>query len=149
MGNSVEGRFPFLDYRLVDFANKLPAEYKLSGLDEKHILKKAFSYLVPDSILNRPKQPYRSPDAMSFFGNHKFDWIDEITDGNVLKDAGIFNPSAVEKLVSKCRKKEGKNMSNSDNMMITAVLSTMLLYKNHIQNPQPFQQPARACYGDY
>lgn len=40
MANSIEGRFPFLDYNLVDFANRLPSEFKLNGLREKHILKK-------------------------------------------------------------------------------------------------------------
>ena len=137
MGNSIEGRFPFLDYRLVDFSNRLPAEYKLKDLKEKYILKEAFKDLIPESILNRPKQPYRAPDAMSFFGNYKLGWIDEITDEKILGEAGIFNPSAVEKLISKCKKREGKNMSNSDNMMITAVLSTMLIYKKMIKELQP------------
>ena len=141
MGNSVEGRFPFLDYRLVDFANNLPAEYKLSGLTEKYILKEAFKDLIPDSILNRPKQPYRAPDAISFYGGHKLDWLEEITDNCTIENAGVFNPAAVEKLISKCKKKKGMNMSNSDNMMITAVLSTLLCHKHMIHEKQPVKEP--------
>ena len=38
-----------------------------SGLDEKYLLKRAFADLVPDEIIHRPKQPYRAPDAASFF----------------------------------------------------------------------------------
>ena len=136
MGNSVEGRFPFLDYRLVDFANRLPAEYKLKDLTEKYILKEAFKDTVPESILNRPKQPYRAPDALSFFGKQEPEWIKDITDPDFIREAGIFNSNAVEKLVQKCRKREGRGMSNSDNMMITAVLSTMLTFKEIIKKNQ-------------
>ena len=104
MGNSVEGRFPFLDYRLVNFANNIPEEYKLMDLNEKYILKKAFKEMVPESILNRPKQPYRAPDALSFFGGHRLDWIDEITCRDFVERAGIFNPVSVEKAVKKMYK---------------------------------------------
>ena len=41
MANAVEGRFPFLDHRLVEFAARIPTGMKLRGLDEKHILKRA------------------------------------------------------------------------------------------------------------
>ena len=41
MGNSVEGRFPFLDAEVMELANGLPAAYKLKVLDEKHVLKRA------------------------------------------------------------------------------------------------------------
>ena len=67
MANSVEGRFPFLDREVVEFANPLPARHKLFGLDEKYLLKRAFADLVPEEIRRRPKQPYRAPDAASFF----------------------------------------------------------------------------------
>ena len=40
MGNSVEGRYPFLDYRLIEFSAKLPDSYKLNCLNEKFLLKK-------------------------------------------------------------------------------------------------------------
>lgn len=147
MANSVEGRFPFLDYNLVEFVNDLPAEFKLKGLEEKHILKKAFADLIPESILNRPKQPYRAPDAMSFFSGKKLDWMEEITDSNYIKEAGIFNPAAIEKLITKAVKRKGEKMSNSDNMRIVGFLSTMLSYKyyirgenlNNILPPQPMK----------
>ena len=42
MAHSVEGRFPFLDHRVVEFANSLPPRLKLRGLTEKYILRKAY-----------------------------------------------------------------------------------------------------------
>ena len=49
-------------------ANALPPSYKLRGLDEKHVLKRVATGLVPDEIIRRPKQPYRAPDAACFVG---------------------------------------------------------------------------------
>ena len=79
MANSVEGRFPFLDRDVVELANALPARHKLFGLEEKYLLKRAFADLVPADILHRPKQPYRAPDAASFFATGAPDWVGEVT----------------------------------------------------------------------
>ena len=68
MANAVEGRFPFLDHRVVEMAAKIPPRLKLHGLTEKHILREAARGLVPPTMAKRPKQPYRAPDSASFFG---------------------------------------------------------------------------------
>jgi asparagine synthase (glutamine-hydrolysing) len=54
MAHSVEGRFPFLDHRVVEFAARLPPRLKMKALDEKHLLKRCASGLVPDSVRRRP-----------------------------------------------------------------------------------------------
>ena len=108
MANSVEGRFPFLDRDVVELSNGLPARQKLMGLDEKHILKREFADLLPSSILRRPKQPYRAPDAASFFLDAAPDWVEAATDPASLKAAGIFSPEAVGRLVEKCRRERGE-----------------------------------------
>ena len=61
MANSVEGRFPFLDRDVVDFANALPARHKLFGLEEKYLLKRAFADLVPDDIIHRTEAALPCP----------------------------------------------------------------------------------------
>jgi asparagine synthase (glutamine-hydrolysing) len=133
MGNSVEGRFPFLDPVFMRLAHSLPASHKLLGLDEKHILKKEFADLVPPSILRRPKQPYRAPDAASFFCGSGGEWIEDAASESALKDAGIFDPAAVAGLFAKCRKVSGERMGNTDNQRVLAVLSTQLAHKYFIK----------------
>lgn len=133
MGNSVEGRFPFLDPELMRLAHSLPASHKLLGLDEKHVLKREFSDLVPESILKRPKQPYRSPDAASFFSGSGCGWVDEVASPEALRDAGIFEPEAVAGLFAKCRRVSGERMGNTDNQRVLAVLSTQLAFKQFIK----------------
>ena len=63
MANSVEGRFPFLDVRLVEFCNALDERLKLRGLTEKYLLKRAAQPWLPDIIRQRPKRPYRAPNG--------------------------------------------------------------------------------------
>lgn len=132
MANSVEGRFPFLDREVLEFANLLPARHKLFGLDEKFLLKRAFADLVPEQIRYRPKQPYRAPDAASFFAPGRPEWFDEITSRRSIEDAGVFAPTAVAALFAKCARTGGRKMSNTDNMRVLAVVSTQLTYESFI-----------------
>lgn len=132
MANSVEGRFPFLDADVVDFANALPARHKLFGLEEKYLLKRAFSDLVPEEIVRRPKQPYRAPDAASFFAGSTPDWLVDVTSPAALRAAGVFRPEPATALLAKCARTGGERMSNTDGMRTLAVVSTQLLYSTFL-----------------
>ena len=133
MANSIEGRFPFLDHRVIEFANLLPARYKIMGTNEKYLLKRAMKGLIPESIRKRTKQPYRAPDSQSFFINGKTPaYIVELLSENSLKEAGYFNPLAVAKLMKKC--KAGRAIGFGDNMAFVGILSTMLLHELFINN---------------
>jgi asparagine synthase (glutamine-hydrolysing) len=132
MANSVEGRFPFLDPDLIAFANGLPARHKLMALDEKHVLKREFSDIIPESILRRPKQPYRAPDADCFFTKTGREMLTDALSERNLREAGIFDPDAVAGFMAKCERVGGRKMSNTDNMRIVALVSTMTLYGQYI-----------------
>ena len=95
MANSVGGPLPVPRPDVVEFANRLPARHKLCGLDEKHLLKRAFEDLVPEQIRRRPKQPYRAPDAASFFSGAPPEWLTEVTSPAALAAAGVFDPRPV------------------------------------------------------
>ena len=132
MANSVEGRYPFLDYRIIEFCASLPPDYKMKILNEKVLLKKMMKGKIPDEILNRPKQAYRAPILSSFLGEGAPRYVKEILSAESLKKAGIFNPESVTKLLVKMN--SGKAYSEIDNMAITAVISTQLLHKQFIEN---------------
>lgn len=137
MAHSVEGRFPFLDKNVVALADSLPPAMKLKVLDEKHVLKRAASGVVPESILARKKQPYRAPDALSFVGPGAPDWIGEMMSASAVKAAGVFDPRGVDALWKKCRARVGDGQfSNADNMAVVGVLSTQLVHHQLIRaNP--------------
>ena len=132
MANSIEGRVPFLDHRLIEFANRLPAHYKLRGLTEKYLLKRAMRGEVPESIRTRTKQPYRAPDSASFFeGGKPVEYVGELMGHKRIDDAGLFDPVAVGRLFEKCRK--GRAIGFGDNMAFVGVLSTMLLHDQFVR----------------
>ena len=132
MANSVEGRFPFLDYRLIELANRLPARYKIMGLEEKYLLKHIVKNLIPESIRKRTKQPYRAPDSQAFFTKGKpADYVSYLLGSERIKRSGYFNPQAVRKLMEKCS--AGRAIGFADNMAFVGILSTMLLDELFIQ----------------
>ncbi len=124
MANAVEGRFPFLDHRVVDMAAKLPPSVKLRGLTEKHILREAARGLVPPTMAKRPKQPYRAPDSASFFNQPQPDYVARLLSGPALAASGIFERNAVEKLAAKAL--AGRAGGFRDNVALTGILSTEL-----------------------
>ena len=134
MANSVEGRFPFLDHRLIEFANRLPPQWKIRGLREKHILRCALDGLLPADIIERTKQPYRAPDAQSFFtGTEPLDFVADLMSADRLRAAGYFDAAAVGRLFDKCR--AGRATGFADNQAFVGILSTMLLDETFIRRP--------------
>ncbi|WP_051322968.1 asparagine synthase (glutamine-hydrolyzing) [Luteimonas sp. J29] len=132
MANSIEGRFPFLDHRVIEFANRLPPHWKLRGLTEKHILRRALEPLLPPEIARRTKQPYRAPDASSFFEHGRpADYVAELLSPGRIRDAGLFDPARVGMLLEKCRR--GGATGFGDNQAFVGILSTMLLHDTFIR----------------
>ncbi len=143
MAHAVEGRFPFLDPRVIELGARIPFYWKMLGLKEKHILKKATADLVPEIVARRPKQPYRAPDAASFFpGGRTFRYVAELLAPDRLAAAGLFDPRAVGLLVDKCR--AGKAIGFADNMAMVGILSTMLLDEMVVRGAGPLDGPALA-----
>jgi asparagine synthase (glutamine-hydrolysing) len=136
MAHSVEGRYPFLDHRLVEFAAQLPTQTKMKALNEKYLLKRMAKGLVPENIRKRSKQPYRAPDARSFFDSGtqsaRAAYIDELLSPERIQRDGIFDPAAVGKLVAKA--KRGETVGIKDNMAVVGILSTQLVFDQFIRN---------------
>ena len=61
MATSLEARVPLLDHKLIEFVTNIPSELKLKGLETKYIFRQAVKGIVPDEILNRPKQGFGVP----------------------------------------------------------------------------------------
>jgi len=136
MAHGVEGRYPFLDHRVVEFAAALPARMKMRGLNEKHILKRAAAGLVPPAVLARPKQPYRAPDARCFLSATAGDmpeYVEELLSPRRIRDDGVFQPEAVERLVQKIRR--GFSIGIKDNMALVGILSTQLVIDRFLRGP--------------
>jgi asparagine synthase (glutamine-hydrolysing) len=131
MANSVEGRVPYLDHRVIEFANRLSPRYKLRGLREKVVLRRALAGMLPASIVQRVKQPYRAPDSQSFFADGKpLPYVADLLAAQSVRDAGYFEPAAVQGLLAKCA--AGRAQGAGDNMALVGVLSTMLVHEHFV-----------------
>jgi len=98
MACSLEVRAPFLDHHVVEFAMRIPPEFKLRKGTHKLILKKAFADLLPDEIANRGKKGFEVPFAQWF---QQPEWRTLLVDmlaEEKLRLQGIFNPPDVLRL---------------------------------------------------
>ncbi|MDH3972736.1 MAG: asparagine synthase (glutamine-hydrolyzing) [Deltaproteobacteria bacterium] len=132
MAHSIEGRFPFLDHRVMEFASKLPYTYKMKVLNEKYLLKKAMKKYLPKEITKRTKQPYMAPDSKSFFSKGAPDYVSSLLSEESIDKYGYFNSKPVNLLVRKCKK--GAVTGFRDNMALVGILSTQLLHERFIEN---------------
>jgi asparagine synthase (glutamine-hydrolysing) len=130
MAHSVEGRFPFLDHRVIEFALRLPPKLKLRGLMEKYLLRKAATRWLPHEIAMRRKQPYRAPIHRSFFGDDAPEYVRELLAPAAVSRAGYFKPGAVTAFVNKLQR--GQAIGETDDMALAGILSTQLLHEQFI-----------------
>lgn len=141
MANSVEGRFPFLDYRVVEFCNRLPPQLKLHNLNEKYLLKQLAREWLPDEIWQRPKRPYRAPIHRSFFNDSTPDYVRELLSPEQIKAVGLFKPMAVSQLTQKLER--GLPLSETDDMALAGILSSQLIYRQFVADfkmPPPLSE---------
>jgi asparagine synthase (glutamine-hydrolysing) len=130
MANSVEGRFPFLDHRVVEFCCRLPSRMKLRVLRDKHVLREVARPLVPAEILRRAKRPYRAPIQKSFLNRSCRDYVLDLVSPPALRAAALFNPDAVRHLMRKAE--QADRLGETDSMALVGILSAQLLHSQFV-----------------
>jgi asparagine synthase (glutamine-hydrolysing) len=131
MANSLELRLPFLDYRILEYLAGIPSRWKLSGLNEKFILKKIFTPDLPLPIIKRPKNPYRAPIVTALLGHEDSPAAESIHEKNI-REFGLFDWNKVSFLMKKIQR--NGDVSETDNMAFCLIVSTQLLYQQFIHN---------------
>jgi asparagine synthase (glutamine-hydrolysing) len=131
MGHSIEGRFPFLDHNVIEFANTIPPKYKLKILNEKYILKKTYESILPESIIKRYKQPYRAPISQCFSGRNNT--ASQMLSKDAIEKGGYFNPARVDAITKKLSQSSGKALSEREDMSLVGIISMQLLHHHFIE----------------
>jgi asparagine synthase (glutamine-hydrolysing) len=98
MANSLEVRSPFMDVNVVDFAFKLPPDYKINGQGRKRIVQDTFRNILPPELYNRPKHGFEVP-LLKWFQQELNSWIfDDLLNDEHLKDQGLFTTESIKNL---------------------------------------------------
>jgi asparagine synthase (glutamine-hydrolysing) len=99
MASSIEVRSPFMDHEVVEFAASLPLKFKQRRISSKHILKQAFSDILPREVLNRRKKGFGVPLGVWFKGAWREQLQEHLLEGLLIKD-DFFKKPAVERLLN-------------------------------------------------
>jgi len=135
MANSVEGRYPYLDHRVVEYAFRLPPRLRIAGLKEKFLLRKMAARDLPLELSERSKRPYRAPIVRCFLGDAEPEYVKELTSERALSGYGYFDPGMTGRIMDKCRKNGGRIVSEREGMAVTGIISTQLLHYQFISGP--------------
>ena len=98
MAHSLEGRVPFVDHRVVEFAAALPARLRLRHLTTKYVLKRAMADVLPARVIRGPKRGFNVPIPAWLAGELR-DLVHDVLSEKRVREAGFFQPAALTALV--------------------------------------------------
>jgi asparagine synthase (glutamine-hydrolysing) len=129
MAYSVEGRSPFLDHHLMEFAASLPPEHKLNGTSGKSLLKSALRGVLPREILERPKMGFGVPLARWFREDLRDLPEDVLLDRRTL-ERGYFRRSEIEDLI-----REHREHVSDHSARLWVLLQLELWHREVVESP--------------
>jgi len=106
MAHAVEGRVPYLDHELVEYALKLPPYLKIRGGKSKYILRRYADQILPKRITARRKMPFYAPIERSYADPAFQELLHDTLSERALRGRGIFRPDAVSRLRGAMRRGE-------------------------------------------
>ncbi|MEN6472576.1 MAG: asparagine synthase (glutamine-hydrolyzing), partial [Syntrophaceae bacterium] len=106
MFNSLEGRDPFLDHRLVEYAVRLPLDLTYHGGTMKYLLKKVLARYLPTELFDRPKQGFAVP-IYSWLHNDLMDMVDRFLNPDALESQTLVDPETVAQTVAEFKRQKG------------------------------------------
>lgn len=130
MAHGVEGRYPFLDHRLFEFASALPTGSRLRGSQDKEVLRRWASRILPDQVSRDRKPPSLAPDERSFFLPGPSSWIVNQLTSEALERVGIFSTASVNDFIRRCE--AGQTPAPGEIQAMLGVASTQLWYHQFI-----------------
>jgi asparagine synthase (glutamine-hydrolysing) len=94
---SLEGREPFLDHRIIEWAAQLPMDFKYRNGSKKFIVKEIVHKYIPKEMLDRPKMGFAIPVA-DWLKNELKQFVDEFLDEKFIEKQNIFNNKEIQRI---------------------------------------------------
>jgi asparagine synthase (glutamine-hydrolysing) len=95
--SATEGRYPFLDERVVEFCAGLAPRYKLRRWTDKYLLRRVAARVLPPPIANRKKTMFRANMGLAFVGPQRPGWVDQLLSPESLRTSGYFDAAGVQR----------------------------------------------------
>ncbi len=124
---STEGRYPFLDEKVVEFCSRIAPQYKLRGNTDKWLLREVAERVAPRQVRSRRKVMFRANLGTAFLGPQRPAWVDQLLSPESLAATGYFDPRAVEQARAMIQTQRGNSLRRFVfDMSLAGVISTQL-----------------------
>lgn len=118
LANAVEGRFPFLDVKVVELATRMPPDLKLRGYKEKYILKEVARNYVPQAIVEREKYSFNAPGSPQLL-RKGVAWVEDLLSPATIRRQGYFDADAVTAIKRRYRAPDFRlSVPNEDDLLL-------------------------------
>jgi asparagine synthase (glutamine-hydrolysing) len=97
MSVGLEGREPFLDHRIIEWAAQLPMEYKYNKGNKKFIIKEIVHKYLPTKLMDRPKSGFAIP-IEAWLLNELKPFVNEYLDEQFIIKQNIFNNYEIQRI---------------------------------------------------
>ena len=128
MAHSIEGRVPFLDHQVAEFAARIPIHMKIQGMREKHVLREAARDVLIEPVYNRQKHPFSTPPAKVGENDAMLELFGDVFASSLLDDQPIFDPAAVRALFRALPQRPPEERVGVDGLL-NRILSLTLMHQ--------------------
>ena len=128
MAHSIEGRVPFLDHRVAEYAAGIPIHMKINGMREKHVLREATRDVLIAPVYDREKHPFSTPPAKVGEGDAMLELYGDVFGSSLLDEQPIFDAATVRALFGSLPDRPVEERVALDGLM-NRVLSFTLIHQ--------------------
>lgn len=121
MGQSLEGRLPFLDHKLFEFLRTVPMSMKIHGDNEKYILKEAMKPYITSTIYNRHKHPFVAPPVSRFGSSEVRSLVREKLASKSFGELEFYDQTKILALFDRLESMDNEERAATDPVFMTAL----------------------------
>ena len=127
MAHSIEGRVPFLDHEVAEYAAGIPIHMKIKGMREKHVLREATKDSIIESVYDREKHPFTTPPAKLGEDDAMLELFGDVLASSAIDEQPIYDAAKVRALFDSMPEADPAQRVAIDGLM-NRVLSMTLMH---------------------
>ena len=127
MAHSLEGRVPFLDHNVAEYAANIPINMKVKGMREKHVLREASKDVIIEDVYNREKHPFTSPPAQKD-DDPMFTLFEDVLNSRALDEQPVYDPQSSRQLLKELRNSPPEERFLKEGM-VQRIVSTTIMHE--------------------